>query len=128
MLWFDIKLTPIHRHFSSIKLRCSWYQTMAAIVDESAQKRGVCGVTFGFGAGRGFLLPSMLGKVTELASRSGYVLNHCLPYRYTSYHVCIDDPRVASILSILRVYSGKETRLRIRSHFGKWPKKRLRDS
>jgi hypothetical protein len=100
-----------------MQIRCTWYQVMATLEDETAQMKGVCDVAYC--PGEWFASQAALSGVLELGRQAGDILTN-LPARITSYHFCYNDPRMRVILSTIRMAFGKQVRLRNRTHYGTW--------
>ena len=78
---------------------------------EETQKRGAVFVIFFDGGGNN----------TEVVMRGSSILGS-LSVRNDGNHICLngDDPRIKNLESTLKYVSGKFSRARIRSHYGKF--------
>lgn len=113
----DTKLEKLNHIPIEALLRCFWYQMMIRIRDDTiVQKRGMVGLCFNQ-EGLGLSTWSVM-KVTEFGNRWMHMMR-CLPFFYSSYHICYDDPRIEVSISVFRLVVGKEIRLRLRTHLGK---------
>ena len=86
---------------------------MAAVEDEETQKRGFV-VLFHF---VGSTLVSGIASDITLGKMSASLLS-CLPIKFTSIHICFDDPRFRIMNALLMLQMGRERRVRLRMHYG----------
>ena len=83
--------------------------------DEAASKRGICHVTYNPGS----MTKSLsLGNILEASSLSNRILTESLPFRFTSYHFCYNNPAMKLLLSAIQMALSKEWRIRLRMHYG----------
>jgi hypothetical protein len=98
-------------------MRYNFYQAIACLEDETAQKKGVSVVVHA--RGQAFMAKwPPASEVFEFFMKSPDI-SRSLPFRVTSYHYCYDDHMTKFLLKAIRVGMGKNIRIRIRTHFGK---------
>jgi len=91
--------------------RMTWYTIMSAMEDPVAQKLGLTTILYNVD----FSGPSKRDIDFLLSSKW---LKDTLPYRVASMHFCYNDSRLRPLISALQVISGKESRIRFRTHYG----------
>ena len=79
--------------------------------DEECQKLGVVGIVWNTGPNR-VNDPYSAWKVSSACT--------FLPIRLVSLHYCYDSPILSAMIDMTMLMTGKETRLRFRSHNGKF--------
>ena len=85
--------------------------------DEESQKKGVCCVEY---CSKSFFqVEGFLPRFTDVVMRTGKLVTSTLPFRYSSFHICYDDPAMHYLVQGFRVAAGRDVMLRIRSHVGK---------
>ena len=89
--------------------------------NDSAQKLGICRVLYAPSSTGG----APLHKITSCMRRLQEVTIVCVPTRITSYHFCFEDTRINGLLSLFRMIAGKDLRLRMKTHCGRYPAIRL---
>jgi hypothetical protein len=87
-----------------------WYQTMGLVQQEDVQRKGVVVVLYSVG-----LPPSAVFDFEFM--RMGSSLPRALPIRLV-LHYCYDDYRLTPVINLTRFGTGKNARLRFRTHFG----------
>ena len=90
---------------------------MATLEEEEAQTKGISCVLYCPGVMLSNL-PS-ISQVTSMLLQVGSV-HSSLPCRITSFHFGTDEPKMQFFLQTLQKAFGKQVRLRLRSHFGKF--------
>ena len=84
--------------------------------DEITQRNGICNITYC--PGRLLNLEGEpLSRFAEHFRRRGAAAS-ALPYRFSSTHLLYDDPALKLIISGIHKNARRDTRLRIRPHFG----------
>jgi hypothetical protein len=116
-VWYIHLKTVFDPFFLREQYRCNWYQIMATLEDDTAQLKGICDVAYC--PGDLLAMPSSISKISKVMMRNGTMIKG-LPCRVSTFHFCYNDPRVRYVISSIRSNFGKEVRLRIRSHFGKF--------
>lgn len=89
----------------------TWYTIMSAMEDPVAQKLGLTTILYNVD----FSGPSKRDIDFLLSSKW---LKDTLPYRVASMHFCYNDSRLRPLISALQAISGKESRIRFRTHYG----------
>jgi hypothetical protein len=89
-----------------------WYQTMGFLQDPEVQRKGLVLVLYSVG------IPPSASLDLEFMRKTN-ALARTIPVRFV-VHFFYDDYRLTPLISLLQLGIGKNTRLRIRTHFGKW--------
>jgi hypothetical protein len=89
----------------------SWYTVMTAMEDVNTQRLGLATVLYNVGFHR------HRKQDIEFLLNSTF-LSESLPIRYASMHFCYDDIRLLPLISAMQLITGKEARIRFRSHYG----------
>lgn len=107
-----------------LQARFIWYIRMEAVLGNvDAQIRGIVDLIYCYRDG-----PAAHEDLPSSASQSYYldilakgvdVLASALPFRFSGFHFCYDDPRLQPLAGILQMVIGKETRSRCRTHYGR---------
>lgn len=90
-----------------------FYNLMAAADDVETQKKGVVAVVYAVGKSHG-------AKYGSGSTWKGSKLISALPARIDGVHICYDSLIWLPSISIIKVSVNLFTRLRIRTHYGKW--------
>ena len=83
---------------------------MAMLDDEETQKRGVVGLMYYMG--------QVQAEFDAEVFRQAPKLMNWLPLRYSSLHMCHDDPMIRALAPILKLQIGRMRRARLRMHDG----------
>ena len=87
------------------------YIVLAAAEDEETQKRGLIGMLY---------FTNALPLIQKLHQRRGPRLFDWLPIKLVGVHFCYDDARFRILQALLLLMMGKERRVRVRMHEGKF--------
>jgi hypothetical protein len=86
--------------------------------DEDAQKNGIVNIYYCVG-------DSATNPQTFEVLQHARILDDSLPYRSNATHFCYDSAALRPALTLLQLVSGKDDRVRFRTHFGTFSKASL---
>ena len=89
-----------------------WYVKMIAVQELEAQVKGFVSIFYNLD------ICEHEPQYMEAMKRVKRVLTDSLPYRNVAVHYCLNDPRMMRALAIFKLVTGKNHRLRFRTHYG----------
>ncbi len=84
---------------------------MSAVEDEETQKRGVAVIVYKVG---GFVR----GKTGPINLSQGCWIQHSLPFKMCSLHLCFNDSAFRFIVNITMHFFSEEAKARAKMHYG----------
>ena len=85
---------------------------MLAVKDIEAQMKGFVSIFYNMDLGE------YEAEYMEAMKRVKKMLTESLPYRNVAVHYCLNDPGMMRALAVFKMFTGKNHRVRFRTHFG----------
>ena len=104
------------------QFRVMWYVKMIAVQELEAQVKGFVSIFYNLD------ICEHEPQYMEAMKRVKRVLTDSLPYRNVAVHYCLNDPRMLRALAIFKLVTGKNHRLRFRTHYGMFEIPRFKNS